>query len=526
MHNTYRLVAFFIIAAFAYAPFSRADSVAQERADAAIDSLYANLWNSATQNFRGNSNYWVYAQTLDVAGMAVARNRPKYQNYLNNLYKAQNSRGWHEGANTYYDDENWMALSLTRAYEITQPEPVAGENPLNYLNTAESLYADIMGVGVVKDSSGNFAGIRWHYGQNGRATASNAGPVITGLLLAKLTGNAAYSRFALQAYDFWFSKMVNKSLYRVADFLNPDGSIVWADWTYDNGLMVGAALQLYKATGNSAYLTQARGFANYMIAHESISTKYGPVLKEVVCGNSCTGDGTEFKGIALRYLIDLLAVDTGNTSLRNFVNATLASLWHASRSAETGLFGIKWESDLPAFNLGAQNSAALSLGNAAGANLTADSSETNTVPKPTDHCDYSSGNCYNDLNKYAYICNLYNGTCGLSLNFYWNPNDAPPPPSSSVQAPAIVHCDFSTSNCYNDLQNYAYLCNLKQGNCPSSMVYYWSSSNASPVKPTFHCDYSSGNCYNDANHYAYYCNLDRRTCPGGMVYYWNSNDHP
>jgi hypothetical protein len=46
------------------------------------------------------------------------------------------------------------------------------------------------------------------------------------------------------------------------------------------------------------------------------------------------------------------------------------------------------------------------------------------------------------------------------------------------------------------------------------MVYYWNSSNASPVKPTVHCDYSTGNCYDDTNGYAYYCNLEQHTCPG------------
>ena len=525
MYRNSCILALLVIAALTHAPLSLADSVAQARADAAVDSLYANLWNGAAGNFRGSTSYWFYAQTLDVAGMAVARNRPKYASYVYKLYKAQNVRGWHQGTNTYYDDENWMALSLTRAYEITQPDPAAGENPLNYLSTAESLYSDVMGA-VVKDASGNFAGIRWHYGQNGRATASNAGPVITGLLLAKLTGNSAFSSFAIQAYDFWFNKMVDKSLYRVADFLNPDGSIVWADWTYDNGLMVGAALQLYKATGNSAYLAQARGFANYMVNHETVATRYGLVLKEVVCSNNCTGDATEFKGIALRYLIDLLAVDGGNTGVRNVVNATVASLWYASRSAQTGLFGINWEGDAPSFNLGTQNSAALALANAAALNLTADSSGTLTVPGATDHCDYSTGNCYNDLNRYAYVCDLYNGSCGLRLNFYWSAADAPPPASSLIQAPAITHCDYSSGNCYDDLRNYAYLCNLKQGGCPAGMVYYWNSSNASPVKPTIHCDYSAGNCYNDASNYAYYCNLDQHTCPGGMVYYWNSKDHP
>lgn len=525
MQKSFSLLALFAVTTLAYTQLCAADLLAEERADAAVDALYANLWDSATRNFRGNSNYWVYAQTVDVAGMAVARNRPKYMNYLASLYNAQNSRGWHEGTNTYYDDENWMALALTRAYQITQPDPAAGENPLNYLNTAESLYADIMGA-VVKDSGGNFAGIRWHYGQNGRATASNAGPVITGMMLAKLTGNSAYRNFALKAYDFWFNRMVDKSLYRVADFLNSDGSVIWADWSYDNGLMVGAALQLYKATGNSMYLTQARGFANYMVVHESVSTKYGPVLKEVVCGNNCTGDATQFKGIALRYLIDLLAVDSANSAVRNLVNATVASVWYASRSTQTGLFGIRWEADLPAFNLGTQNSAALALGNAAALNLSANSSGAGTVPKATDHCDYSTGNCYNDLNSYAYLCNLYNGTCGLSLNFYWNPNSAPTTQSSPVQAPAIVHCDYSTGNCFNDQQKYAYLCNLKQGNCPASLVHYWNSSDAAPLKPSVHCDYSNANCYNDANAYAYYCNLDQYTCRGGTVYYWNSSDHP
>ena len=52
---------------------------------------------------------------------------------------------------------------------------------------------------------------------------------------------------------------------KVADSIDRNGTITWSDWTYNGGVMVGAATALYRMTGDPAYLRDAQGFAKYIM---------------------------------------------------------------------------------------------------------------------------------------------------------------------------------------------------------------------------------------------------------------------
>jgi hypothetical protein len=78
-----------------------------------------------------------------------------------------------------------------------------------------------------------------------------------GVQLYKITGNVAYLQFAETAYNWVRTCLLQpNSLY--ADHIRQHGVIDTTFWSYNQGVMIGAGTLLYQATGNSAYLFQAR----------------------------------------------------------------------------------------------------------------------------------------------------------------------------------------------------------------------------------------------------------------------------
>ncbi len=263
-----------------------ADALAADtRADTATTALVTHFWDASDHNLRSTSpsdgnfaGYWIYAEAFDaVIDGAQRTNGAKFKNWIDALYEAQDARGWQRD---FFDDENWMALALIRAYDVT--------HDAKYLSRAESLFADI-------DQSGRTStGVWWDRAHTQKATASNFGPAITAARLNERTGNASYKTAAQEIYDYWYSSMVNRSTSQVADHRNADGSVDWSKFTYDTGLAIGASVELWNITNNENYLGHANQFAGFLIHDEVAPSSYGNILYD----DHCTGDCDAFKGIA------------------------------------------------------------------------------------------------------------------------------------------------------------------------------------------------------------------------------------
>jgi predicted alpha-1,6-mannanase (GH76 family) len=327
---------------------------ATTRADTATNALVTRFWDSGQSTLRGEdpsngslAGYWIYAQAFDAVLDAVQRGgESKFRTWMDTLYRAQDARGWQRD---YFDDENWMALALIRAYDVTRDA--------KYLSRAESLFADI------EQNGRTNSGVWWNRAHTQKATASNFGPAITAARLNERTGNASYQTAAIQIYDYWYSTMVNRTTSQVADHRNADGSVDWSKFTYDTGLAIGASIELWKITNNAGYLNHAYAFGDYLIHEQVGPSTYGNVLSD---GPHCTGDCDAFKGIAFRFLMKLYGLDEKQTQYGAVLKASVRAIWYEARNDSTNVFASSWTGGAPKnTSLAADASAVMALNLAA-----------------------------------------------------------------------------------------------------------------------------------------------------------------
>jgi predicted alpha-1,6-mannanase (GH76 family) len=333
-------------------------ATAHERADRALDSLLLNFWHADDEYlhafFPSNDNltgYWTFAQAFDAVLDGVERTAGlNYSEWIATFYAGRDARGW---IVDYYDDESWMTLALTRAYDIT--------GDAIYLDRAELIYQDIMGGWDTTCCGDHLGGIWWNKPMTQKATASNAGPVIGGVRLAERTGNTDYLDFALMVYQFWWDHMVHGD-YEIYDHLSPDGSRALGGLTYNHGLMIGAALALHRATGEAQYLTQAHGFGAYLSTDGTENSSIGPVLHED-WGGACEGDCAAWKGIGYRYLAEVFRQDPSQTAYLTVLESSAESIWTLAGDLNLDLFNWDWRGPAPSSPAGveAQGSATMAL---------------------------------------------------------------------------------------------------------------------------------------------------------------------
>ena len=203
---------------------------------------------------------------------------------------------WGNYTSDALDDIAWWALAWIRAYDLTGNQ--------TYLDMA-ILDAEFI-VDYRDDVCGD--GVWWNiYKMYKNAITNELYIKIAAQLANRIPGDTKYRNEAIELFA-WFvapGGMVNDE-YLINDGLtdncqnNRDTT-----WTYNQGVILGAAAELYTATGNVSYLTQARLIADAVIASAELSPN--GILREP-CENwnqSCNGDQTSFKGIFLRNLAEL-----------------------------------------------------------------------------------------------------------------------------------------------------------------------------------------------------------------------------
>jgi|SRR5947209_1114289 len=164
------------------------------------------------------------------------------------------------GGTKYYDDNDWIGIELARAYKLTRDPRV--------LASAEAVMAFEMAGWDTNPEHACPGGIPFSNSaeNNDRNTVTTAPAAELGAQLYRITHNAQYLQFAVQAYE-WVRRCLLAPSGLYADHISPRGVVEPMIWSYNQGTMIGAGALLYQATGNSGYLYDARQTARNALAY-------------------------------------------------------------------------------------------------------------------------------------------------------------------------------------------------------------------------------------------------------------------
>ncbi|MDQ0008333.1 putative alpha-1,6-mannanase (GH76 family) [Luteibacter jiangsuensis] len=229
------------------------------------------------------------------------------------------------------DDSEWWGLTWLQAYDLTG-DP-------KYLDMAVTIANYVDGYW---DTSTCGGGVWW----DGERTYKNA--VTNGLWIRltaelhnRIPGDTVWLARSRTAWT-WFqgSGMVN------ADGLVNDGLTNACTnngqtvWSYNQGLAIGAGLELWRATRDPQILTTVRRLADAAIGPNALVTEGILTERCDATDQTCDDNGKQFKGIFMRYWTDL-ADTTHDARYAAFASQQAESIWSNDRDA-AGRLGTRW----------------------------------------------------------------------------------------------------------------------------------------------------------------------------------------
>ena len=313
-----------------------------QRSKIAYDALKANMGGGNNlEGMKGGheATAWTYGQTM-VASLDQAKQTGNYKDFdalAKGLAKYKEpSGGYAPGTNgvsgmgnCYFDDNSWIGLAFMQAHnQLAKSDP---KQASQYLNDAKSTF------NFVKTGQTPEGGVVW--AQNQKAPTYNTcteGPA-TELAMQLHMATAAdpkdmndeYGKFATQVYNNMQQNLLIKSgpnagLYAdhvdLSDPSKQNGNI----YSYNQGTPVGAATLMYKATGDTQYLDQAKQTANASVKYYSQ-------------GDNLMKQAPAFNAIYMRNLLQLDTV-APNPQYKELLTNYNNQVWQDKLNPQSGLF--------------------------------------------------------------------------------------------------------------------------------------------------------------------------------------------
>jgi predicted alpha-1,6-mannanase (GH76 family) len=244
------------------------------------------------------------------------------------------AQGYPGFLNDYYDDEGWWALAILRVHDyIAEP---------SLMDPIQNIFED-MKRGLDTNTCGG--GLWWN-------KANKIKNAIPNELFFTLAANLA-NRVADKKQYYTDIAMNHWTWFRKSGMLNDkntinDGLTIHADrtcsndngivWSYNQGVILGGLVELSKATGDTSYLISAQRIADAAI--DQLQDSDG-ILHDKMCEPDCGADGTQFKGIFMRYLA-LLQETRPSDKYKTFILRNADHIWDYNRDTSNNQLGGYW----------------------------------------------------------------------------------------------------------------------------------------------------------------------------------------
>jgi len=288
------------------------------------------------------SSWWNSAVALQTIGDYMQRTGDRrYLGQLNNTFEKDKGvfpAGGLSGdpllgnfTSRAIDDSEWWGLTWLQAYDLTR-DP-------KYLNMAVTIANYVNGYWDTGTCGG---GVWW----DGERTYKNA--IVNGLWIRltaelhnRIPGDTLWLGRSRTAWT-WFqgSGMINANGLVNDGLTNACTNNGQNVWTYNQGLAIGAGLELWRATRDPQILTSVKRLADAAIGPDALVTD--GVLSETcdASDQACDDNAKQFKGIFMRYWTDLVDT-THERRYAAFLDQQANNLWENDRDA-AGRLGTRW----------------------------------------------------------------------------------------------------------------------------------------------------------------------------------------
>lgn len=310
-----------------------------EIADRSICSLMDHFWNDSHDYFNEatnsrNFNYWPQAHALDVLVDAYLRTGDRrYKKYMDRWRTGVRIQNGNTFLNEYYDDMEWNALAMLRAYQVTGEE--------GFKNDVDTIWQDIK-KGWNSIMGG---GIAWRKSQlYYKNTPANAPAAILAARLYREFGNEEDKEWVLKIYEWLKDVLYDDESGRVYDGINSENdgrrNETWK-FTYNQGTFIGMTLELYEITGEKSFLEEAITAADYTLRDPVLTPPPEHILRD-----EGGGDGGLFKGVFIRYFTKLILSNDLPLSKKDeylaYLRRNAAVLEEKGIQEDDFLFGSYW----------------------------------------------------------------------------------------------------------------------------------------------------------------------------------------
>ncbi|KAL2143352.1 hypothetical protein VTI28DRAFT_10531 [Corynascus sepedonium] len=343
----------------------RLDLDTQAAAKAAIDAMNRAYYSSAEAIWSRPDPWWLSGVALtSVIDYMRKTGSNDYMDQVNHIIQVQRTQYSQNGGDfraESTDDTGWWALAMIRMYDLT------GNSAYLNISIADEAYmykywtSSPCGGGIYVD-------IKTKTYKN--AIANELYIKLAASLHNRIANDTKYLTRAETAWSWFQRSGMIKNDNLISDGLASSSNGACYNnrlpvWTYNQGVILGALVELYRATSLETYLTSARSIADAVLSNDGTTNPQlttnegsgdGGVLTEASCrpdelAGGCNHDQQVFKGVLaynLAELDDAVAAIDGSRPYRAYLERNAQSAYVNAREPNTDLYDVSWAAG-PAF---------------------------------------------------------------------------------------------------------------------------------------------------------------------------------